>query len=414
MRILHVTTNLKGGAGKATVRLHEALLDQGITSNILCMSLDNRPIKNTHIASYPTNYLIRSLQKLNLIDTIEKKNQLRRKNTQNFFDYFSFSQSSIDITALPIYRNADIINLHWIAEFLDFPSFFIKNKKPVIWSLSDMNSFTGGCHYSNGCNKYLSDCNICPQLKGTINDQNAKINLNLKINNLKKSNTILRIVTPANWLNDCSKSSTLFKDIEHFIIPHASDEKIYQPLNAAYCMEVFNLPKDKIIFLFASDAINNVRKGFSLLHEALSQLNDSNIHMLIIGDKNLEIPLPIGSYSLTGYINDEKLMSIAYNAASAIIIPSIEDNLPLTLIDSMMCGTPSISFDIGGMRDYINNNINGLKSEHFTSSSLADTIQSFMNSIDNFDEKCIRTIAESKFSKTTHAKDYISLYENIL
>ncbi len=57
----------------------------------------------------------------------------------------------------------DVINLHWIAGFVDYRTFFamIPQKMPVVWTLHDMNAFTGGCHYNDGCDRFTAQCGAC-------------------------------------------------------------------------------------------------------------------------------------------------------------------------------------------------------------------------------------------------------------
>jgi glycosyltransferase involved in cell wall biosynthesis len=252
-----------------------------------------------------------------------------------------------------------------------------------------------------------------------VSNQNALKNLVQKLNALKGRKFDLIIVPPAPWLETCSKSSTMFKDLPHEVIPHASDENVYRILDKTFCREVFNLPKDKIIFMFASENVTSKRKGFYLLKEALSILNNPDIHLLIVGMSNELIQKELSqlgkdNYSFTNFINDETLLSIAYNAVSAILIPSIEDNLPLTLIDSLLCGVPSVAFNVGGMKDHIVEGINGHKAEDLSGASFAKAINNFILSKDGYDPQKIRAAALKLYAKPVHAAQYISLYKKLV
>ena len=41
---------------------------------------------------------------------------------------------------------------------------------PIVWTLHDMNPFTGGCHYSGDCGKFRESCGACPELQSTIQE----------------------------------------------------------------------------------------------------------------------------------------------------------------------------------------------------------------------------------------------------
>ena len=58
-------------------------------------------------------------------------------------------------------------------------------------------------------------------------------------------------------------------------------------------------------------------------------------------------------------MNNDVQLSLLYSLADIYVIPSIQDNLPNTVIESLSCGTPVIGFDVGGINDLIRDGING-------------------------------------------------------
>ena len=413
MKILHVISSIDGGSGKAALRLHEGLLEQGVVSQIITLSPSNSLKKITNIP-FEKSLATKIFQKLRLVRFKEKENKIKLLNVKSHYEYFSFCETSYDITKTKEYLEADIVNLHWVANLLDYPSFFSKNTKPLVWSLSDMNSFTGGCHYSNSCEKFMSNkCTTCPQLQGSISDQNAHVNYLVKEDSILQSTINPVVITPANWLYKAAKSSPILAKSKHIVIPHPSDETIYKPLNKEKCKEHFNLPKGKTIFLFSSGTLSHKRKGFSILIEAIKKLDLTNIHFLILGTIDSDISINETNYSSTGYIKDENELALAYNAVDSEIIPSFEDNLPLTLIDSMMCGTPSISFNVGGMQSHIIDGLNGYKAPKYSSDSLVSSIKLFLNNITVVDRSKITKHALGLYSKKKHCIDMLKTYNDL-
>ena len=415
MKVLHVVTSINGGAGKCALRLHMGLLERGIESVILCRSLEDDKRRIYSEYSDKRSLFKKILEYLYIYKSHEKNNLLMKKNQTNYYDYFSFCESNLDVTETELYKSADIVNLHWTGNFLDYPSFFRKNNKPLVWSLSDLNPFTGGCHYSNSCLRFKDDeCDICPQLQGTINPSNSHLNFIKKKKSLSRTKFKPVVVPPAKWLFNLSRKSELFGKFKHSIIPHSSNEEIYKPLNKKECKRSFNLPKDKITFLFSASALSDVRKGFALLTAALRLINIDNIHFLILGKKDIDIPLAIDDYTATGYLLDEDMISKAFNASEAVIVPSLEDNLPLTMIDSLMCGTPVISFEKGGMSTHIKNGFNGYKASAITAESLSKCILKFIEEKEKLNRKEISQAASLLYSKEVHCQQYIELYKNLM
>lgn len=418
MKILHINTYDRGGAGIAAIRLHQALLAKGIDSSMIFLDKSNINVPSTFsYIDYNNNKkefilrnLIRIKNKLLFRFSHRYDNMVKLKNKVAGYEMFSFNQSDFDITTQKIVQDADIIHLHWIAGFVDYKS-FKKINKPIIWTLHDMNPFTGGCHYSSGCEKYKNECRNCPQLAGTINTDNSFTDQKYKQSFLAKNSPI--ITTPSAWLTNCASMSSLFKNFQTLQIPYSLDLSIFKRQDKGYCRLALNLPDDKKILLFVSDSIENRRKGFDLLLNALEQLDRSDLHICAIGLKN-ENENYHEKITLLGSIADERLMALAYSAADVFVLPSREDNLPNVMLESLACGTPVIAFPVGGMLDVIKTGSNGILAKDLSSESLAEALTDFLDGKYIFDSEEISQDAKQKFAPTLQAERYMKLYQTML
>lgn len=419
MKILHVNTYDYGGAAIAAIRLHKALLSEGIDSSMLFLYKSNSSIPNTYAYEIKRKkepvFIVRQLLRIKhklLPPPIPNYiiNQHKLINKPVGFKMFSFNPTDFDITTQKCYQEADIIHMHWIANFIDY-NFFKKNAKPVVWTLHDMNPFTGGCHYSDGCDRYKTDCMNCPQLQGTIDDNNAFFDQEYKKSCLSMFSPI--ITAPSQWLKECSFKSKLFGTFKNQYIPYSLDMSIFKFQDKAFCRTIFNLPQDKKIILFVSDSIDNRRKGFDILLDSFKQLQNADIHICVVGDKKWTIDYPL-EITFLGRINDERLMALVYSAADAFILPSREDNLPNVIIESLACGTPVIAFPVGGVIDIIKTGFNGIIVNDVFSENLTSAIMDFIEEKYSFDHFAIRNDAIFKFSSKIQAEQYLTLYTNIL
>lgn len=418
MKILHINTYDQGGAAIAAIRLHKALLSQGVDSSILFLEQGkkNIPHSNCYVDYNKINrkFLCRQFYKLRRIffPKSEKKyiNRVKLLNRIEGFDSFSFNPCDPDISSQKICQQANIIHLHWTAGFVDY-KILKKLGKPIVWTLHDMNPFTGGCHYSNNCNKFKNDCIACPQLIGTKNINNSYFDQNYKKKCLLSVSPV--ITSPSLWLKSCSEQSSVFKEYETIHIPYSLDLSIFKPQNQDFCKKVFDLEDEKRTILFVSEDINNIRKGFNLLLEALNKTESKNIQICVIGENRKSIQNKFNIVYL-GKISDERLISIAYSAADVLIIPSMEDNLPNVMLESLACGTPVIAFPVGGMREVIKTGLNGILSREVNSDSLSIAIKEFIENKYVFNRKIISMAARKAFSPAQQAKLYISLYNKIL
>lgn len=117
----------------------------------------------------------RILRKLKLTDFPE--NNKLRKYVQKFsskFEIATYPESLYRIEEHPLVKEADIVHLHWVANFLNYPTFFKKIQKPIIWTLHDMNPFQGLFHYKN------DEMNLEKEL-GNIDNKILKKKLNLSV-----------------------------------------------------------------------------------------------------------------------------------------------------------------------------------------------------------------------------------------
>lgn len=423
MKILIVNTYDRGGAANACKRLHLGLLDTGINSKVLLKSKQNDwpesfqfvPEKNAPAFQEKLKRKLKMLARE--LKLYKKKNDLDFKVTflntrQKGLEMFSFPQSPLDITQSPLYKEADIINLHWVANFLDFESFFKNNSKPVVWTLHDMNPFSGGEHYEEVFLGIDNDGNPIERKKSEDEIRFSNQNLLLKKTILSQVDN-LTIVAPSEWLVQEAQKSEVFRNFKIHYIPYGLDPTIYKPRNQRYSRDILNIPQEKKVVLFVADAVNKNRKGFVYLEKAFERLNNEDFVLCVVGSPSDE-KKPRKNYLELGSINKEGLMSSAYSAADVFVIPSLMDNLPNTVLESLMCGTPVIGFPEGGIPDMIKSGENGLITEEISVSSLHKTLVEFFNSLESFKREEIRKEAVRNYDSKIQANRYISVFQNIM
>lgn len=435
MKILFINTNNSaGGASKACFRLHEHLLDLNIESNLLMLEQPNSNICNAY--SYYEFYLNEQRKKflntslfkklnnklLYQLGKGEEANFNKRRTTENkllaqkpkHLEVFTFSSSLYNIQDHPLYQEADIIHLHWVSNnYLDYQSFFTNNTKPVVWTLHDMNPFTGGCHYSEGCKGYINNCSNCPQLQGTENPYYASKELGIKLKALEKYNKLI-IASPSTWLLDRSCESKLFSRYPHIHVPYGIDSNIFQTRDKYFSRKLLNIPVNKKVILFVAHNIHSIRKGYDYLLKSLQMLDfKDEVALCAIGMKNYQISNNKIFYEL-GSISDERMMSAAYSAADVFVIPSLEDNLPNTVIESLLCGTPVIGFPTGGIIEMIQDGENGYLCEEISVAALSNKINKFLANPFAFNPDEIRNAAVEKYDSSVQAKRYIKVYQQLL
>ncbi len=417
-KVLHILSFDWGGAANAALRLHEGMLEAGIDSKVLLKWKSRKDVKKTFefvlpIETYPFK------KKLN-----NKINQYKKKifgetpvvdylkNAPKGFHLFTIPNEKYDIASNPLVQEADIIHLHWVADFINYKSFFQKINKPVVWTMHDMNPFTGGCHYAMECLKYEDKCLNCPQLVGTFNPDFA-YEIQQKKAAFCLGNNNLHIVTPSQWLTDCSKRSQIFKDFPHYVIYNGIDSRIFKNRDKVFSRDLLGLPHDKKIVLFVAGSLSCKPKGYQLLLDAFNKLSDkTNILLCAIGNDVSEIKN--AHIVELGPINDERLLSAAYSASDIYITPSLVEAFGLTIAESMFCATPVIGYSVSAVKELIDNKKNGILCSETNSESLKEAIDFFYNNTELFDGDIIAEDARNKYDINIITSKYKVLYESIL
>jgi glycosyltransferase involved in cell wall biosynthesis len=404
VKVLHINqSDVSGGAAIASYRLHQGLLEQGIDSKMLVGTVKT---DSDRIAVVPRKPRIEN-----------QLNRITRYVGLNYINLFS----SFDIPNHKFYQDADILNLHNLHtgyfNYLAIPK--LTKTKPAVFTLHDMWSFTGHCAYSYDCDRWKTGCGKCPYPKTYPEIKLDNSRLEWKLKNWVYSKSNLAIVTLSNWLTEQAKASMLNRFPIHHI-PNGIDTNAYQPLDQELCKNVLGIPKNKRVLLFGAESLKDQRKGGDLLLKALQQLPQSlksETILLTFGNGSESITSELGMQTINlGYVSSDRLKSIAYSAADLFIFPTRADNLPLVLQESMACGTPMISFNVGGVPDLVRHGITGYLAEAENPYDFAKGIIELLEDNDKRVEisRNCRQIAEIEYPIELQAKRYIEIYQQLL
>lgn len=308
---------------------------------------------------------------------------------------------------------SEIIHLHWVAGGVLSVNAIAKFTNPVVWTLHDMAPFTGGCHYSQGCNQWIDGCKQCHLLSADRKTWLSSFNLKRKIRLLGKKR--LLIVAPSRWIAECAKKSPVFANSIVYSIPNTIDLHKFSPLDKLESRKKLGISiESKIILFGAVSSLTDPRKGADLLHESLKLIGGrlKNISFVIFGtDTGIEI-ISVGVPVVNmGSIKDDVFLATLYSAADIFACPSREENLSNAVMESLACGTPVIAYDIGGMPDLIEHKSNGYLARPFSIEDFTTGIQFVLENTDNINfTKNSRLSVEAKYSEIKIAEEHKEVY----
>ncbi len=421
MKVLLINTSDKtGGAARACNRLFRALLNAGVDAKFLVKDKSSDAVDIQSITKYSFSRLKSKskfiFERLTIYPSLKNKRDL-------FF--FSPANTGFNISNHPLVQEADVIHLHWINQgFLSLNDIqkLIELKKQIVWTLHDMWAFTGGCHYSRGCLNFQNKCGKCPILNGRNEHDLSNKTWNKK-NSIFSQKNNLSFVTCSNWLSGIAMQSSLLKNHPVYSVPNPIDIDFFKPIPKKEARDYFKLDEDKFYILFGALNMEDERKGFKYFSDALKLIADKEpgslkkIELIVFGKSKQEHSNTFGfKVNYLGFITSPELLNAAYNAASIFVLPSLEDNLPNTIMESLSCGVPVVAFNIGGIPEMIEHGKNGILVEPQSSNDLAEGILKIFNGEINYEmlSKNAREKVLNEFTNEKVAEQYIDIYKRAL
>ena len=313
--------------------------------------------------------------------------------------------------------DADVVNLHWVTNgFLTIEE-ISKITKPLVWTLYDMWAFCGTEHYGVD--------SVDARWRQGYTKANRPTNehgLDLDKDAWQRKQTCwkpMHIVPASSWLTQAAEESALLHTWPITRVPHVIDAAAFSPMPKADARARLGLPVDVPLLLFlASAGIADERKGWALLDKALPAVKDEypDVRVVIVGpqadfDSTSGVPI-----EWRGSISGDDALRLHYNACDVTVVPSREDNMPLTAMEAQTCGRPVVAFAIGGLPDIVAHEETGYLAEPFDTASLAAGVTSALNDSLEKDDwgLAARRRALETWSAQVVVPAYLDIYERAM
>jgi glycosyltransferase involved in cell wall biosynthesis len=392
MKILHITSSDSNGAGIAAQRILEAESELGHHVNMIVRdkSRNNNKVHKFYYFKY-LDYLINIILRFFGLD-------------------YMFSFNGLKIINSKLFKEADIIHIHNIHHTrMMFPTQLPKNKK-YVYTLHDMWALTGFCNYTYDlCDKYTIGCGNCYQQKDDIIYTYKKMLIDrtsyhwkIKKKTFEKLDIIF--TSPSNWLSDLAKKSPITNSKGIYVIPNCIKyDNDIEPKKS------FDESKNLKLLFVGQKSNNNNRKGFNYVLE-LCNILDFPHEIIIVGENDSEIKdLFINkntNVSLKGSLNYEDLKK-NYEFSDILLLPSLQDNFPNTILESFSSGTPVIAFNTGGIKDLVNEKT-GYLAKFKSTNDLKEGVHYVKNNLKELSEYIL--VNNKKYDYSNIGKMFEQLY----
>lgn len=398
MKIVIVNSfDIHGGASIAANRLHRYLLDSNVDS--------------TMIVAYKNSEMPTILGSTNIF---QKMFVWGRTYLDSIFIRFYFGRKqqifstglvgSLSIVNKINKLNPDVVHLHWITAGMISVLDLKKIKGKIVWSMHDMWSFTGGCHYNNGCLNYLTECNKCPVLGSGMHFDLSLLAFKLKDKYYPQS---INFIGLSKWITSEAKQSKLLSNHKIINLPNPIDCDLFKP---AETLKLGTTTRKKKILFGAQDS-SEIRKGFHLLNQSIKYLMKDDFEFFVLGSNNFQTNTN-GFIYLGSILNENDLVDI-YRQVDLVILPSIQENFSNMILESLACGVPVVAFDIGGNGDLIKHKFNGFLVQPFSPQGISEGILWCFENLEYLSFNS-RNYVLDNFEKTKIVRSYMAFYRSLL
>lgn len=401
MRIVQINGGAKGSTGKIMMGIAEVAKAQG--HEVMCAS----PITTTNRdANKDCGYY--------RIGTFNSRRiNVALARITGFNGCFAWLETYMLLKKIEEFR-PDIIHLHNLHDsYINLPMLFSYIKKhaiPTVWTLHDCWAFTGQCpHFTMvKCDKWENGCFSCPQYKEypkTLYDNTRRMwKLKKKwFTGIKN----LTIVTPSEWLAGLVRKSYL-KAYPVKVINNGIDLNVFKPTESEN-RNKWGVTKEQKVVLGVSFGWG-VKKGLDCFIKLASELDERTFKIVLVGtEEKVEKQLPDNIIPIRR-TQDQKQLAEIYTSADVFLMPTREENFPTVNIEALACGTPVITFNVGGCAETIDENT-GVTIKSNNMNDLIKTIKEMCDKKVN--QNVCRKRAE-KYSQNMKYTAYLKLYMRVI
>jgi len=392
-QVIHLSFSRSGGAGRVATQLVQSQSQLGWDARI-------QTLTETNLREQPLSLPLHTATAA--IDNFLIKNK-------SFPGLISLTRDSLKDHSSQLFEKSTLLHLHWINGVLD-PSFLAQHvpRKPIVWTMHDMNPFTGACHQSFGCEGYLSKCERCPAVKDFAKPLVSR-HLKQKVAALGKLEKLI-VVAPNPWLAAEARRSEALKDVRI--------ETIANPVRSEFFIDGVSGRKStrqKYFTLIATDTTDPL-KNVQFVVDAFRELRKQhpNVALHIVGKGSPRFQGEPGVRCRESMEPSELRHNL--RDSLGILVPSLAENAPLVIAEAAVVGVPALVNRIPSLQSVVDwlDHGHALESQRDWVNTMSELLSNHELTKNAKRRKALAIRAKELFEPTSVAQSYIALYEDLL
>jgi glycosyltransferase involved in cell wall biosynthesis len=336
-----------GGASRGAEELARWLIQAGHGVTHFCREFQGTPApfqKELYagVGGRAAHYLNGAQKRLGYINAFPFEYHFKLRHMQDEFDLFHFH----DLSSAISYETLIQLSQH----------------KPVVFTVHDCSAFTGGCIYPMGCEKYLKKCERCPQLgQWPLSTKFDRTGFLQGQRRRAAASHGIQYIFPSEWIRQTMLSAMPLAR-PGLQISNAIDPAQLAPIDKKEARRKLDLPENQPVILISAQDLTDKRKGTAYAVEAIKQVSDLSPVLISTGHSSQALAFQVGDipHISFGHIRQSDRMALIYSAADVYLFPTLADNCPYSVQETMACGTAVIGFATGGVPEIVISGETGL------------------------------------------------------
>lgn len=319
-----------------------------------------------------------------------------------------------------LHRWADIIHFHDISVAYGISvANWLAFRIPLCITLHDYSLITGGCLFPKICTRFHKGCGHCPQIgHPPLTFPLDTTRLNFRRHKSFFSQKTLTAIAPSEFIRQQAKMGA-GSDARIIRLDNPVDTEVFTSAHRAAGRKNLGATDKHKLLLFVATRLDDPRKGLLAFIDTFRALaaRYENLRLILVGrfsDPSFRVNIRHDNIHFLGPISDAARLAETYAAADCSVIPSTEDNVPCTLVESLSTGTPVLARRTGGIAEMFENGHQGVLITGHSFAEWESAIQKALFEQQLASRRHIRRYVLSRYGLPTFVNAHVALYRDIM